>query len=42
MEFDFQNSASEMHEIESNSIDTVIMTFVLCSVPESIIGKNSS
>ena len=33
------NSASEMHEIDSNSIDTVIMTFVLCSVPESVPEK---
>jgi ubiquinone/menaquinone biosynthesis C-methylase UbiE len=30
------NSATDMHEIESNSIDTVIMTFVLCSVPDPL------
>jgi ubiquinone/menaquinone biosynthesis C-methylase UbiE len=29
-------SATEMDEVESNSIDTVIMTFVLCSVPDPL------
>jgi SAM-dependent methyltransferase len=28
-----------MHEIESNSIDTVIMTLVLCSVPDPLPQK---
>ena len=31
-----ENSATDLHEIESNSIDTVIMTFVLCSVPDPL------
>ncbi|CAF2627583.1 unnamed protein product [Rotaria sp. Silwood2] len=30
------NSATDMHEIESNSIDTIIMTLVLCSVPDPL------
>ncbi|CAF1128109.1 unnamed protein product [Rotaria sordida] len=33
------NSATDMHEIESNSIDTIIMTFVLCSVPDPLPEK---
>ncbi|CAF5086166.1 unnamed protein product [Rotaria sp. Silwood1] len=28
-----------MHEVESNSIDTVIMTLVLCSVPDPLPEK---
>jgi ubiquinone/menaquinone biosynthesis C-methylase UbiE len=30
------NSATDMHEVKSNSIDTVIMTLVLCSVPDPL------
>jgi len=30
------NSATDIHEVESDSIDTVIMTFVLCSVPDPL------
>ncbi|CAF4950732.1 unnamed protein product [Rotaria sp. Silwood1] len=33
------NSATDMHEVESNSIDTVIMTLVLCSVPDPLPEK---
>jgi ubiquinone/menaquinone biosynthesis C-methylase UbiE len=33
------SSATDMHEIESNSIDTVIMTLVLCSVPDPLPQK---
>ena len=30
------NSAAKMTDVESNSIDTIIMTFVLCSVPDPL------
>jgi ubiquinone/menaquinone biosynthesis C-methylase UbiE len=30
------DSATDMHEVESNSIDTVVMTLVLCSVPDPL------
>ncbi|CAF1191106.1 unnamed protein product [Adineta steineri] len=30
------NSATNMTDIESNSIDTIIMTFVLCSIPDPL------
>ncbi|CAF2406489.1 unnamed protein product [Rotaria sp. Silwood2] len=33
------NSAEDMHEVESNSIDTIIMTLVLCSVPDPLPEK---
>ena len=33
------NSAADMYEIESNSTDTVIMTLVLCSVPDPFPEK---
>ena len=33
------NSATDMQEVESNSIDTVIMTLVFCSVPDPLPGK---
>jgi ubiquinone/menaquinone biosynthesis C-methylase UbiE len=33
------NSAADMHDIESNSIDTVLMTLVLCSVPDPFAEK---
>jgi ubiquinone/menaquinone biosynthesis C-methylase UbiE len=33
------SSATEMNEIEPNSIDTVIMTLVLCSVPDPLPEK---
>ena len=33
------NSATDMHEVKSNSIDTVIMTLVLCSVPDPLPEK---
>lgn len=33
------NSAIDMHEIESNSIDTIIMTLVLCSIPDPLGEK---
>jgi len=32
-------SATDMFEVESNSIDTVIMTLVLCSVPDPLPEK---
>ena len=32
----FNYSAAEMHEIPTNSIDTVLMTLVLCSIPDPL------
>ncbi|CAF1052787.1 unnamed protein product [Adineta steineri] len=33
------DSATDMHEVKSNSIDTVIMTLVLCSIPDPLPEK---
>ncbi|CAF2992202.1 unnamed protein product [Rotaria socialis] len=33
------NSATDMHHIEANSVHTIIMTFVLCSVPDPLPEK---